>query len=202
MPKFNDKTVRVSAAVYEQLQQMWSAGYSEGTLNYCNHTALDAYELARVLGFEQASLWIQQHDNEYQYAQQTGHWGLDTGQFNGEVICRRIGDIGTTALTNVPRTCIHHSPSGHEWGYGGSGPSDLALDILNWFYPPGQSKEKQVVCHNGYSSRLAWDLHQEFKQEFITQIPREGGIIKADDIHQWLTKHPLVKAGKGSLIEL
>lgn len=84
---------------------------------------------------------------------------------------------------------------GHEWGYGGSGPSDLALDILNWFYPPGRSKEKQVLCFDGQSSRLAWDLHQEFKQEFITQIPREGGVIKTDDIRQWLTIHPLVKEG-------
>lgn len=109
MPKFKDKTVRVAIAVYEQLQQLWSAGYSEGLLNYCDHTALDAYKLAHILGFEQAFLWIQQHDNEYQYAQRTGHWGLDTGQFNGEFVCRRIGDIGTTALTNVPRTCIHHT---------------------------------------------------------------------------------------------
>lgn len=200
MPKFKDKTVRVSAVVYEQLQRVWLVGYSQGLLNYCDHTAVDAYKLARVLYFEQAFLWIQQHNDEYQYAQQTGEWGLSTGKFNGEVVCRRIGDIGTTALTNVPRSCIHHSPSGHEWGYSGSGPSDLALDILNWFYPPGRSKENQVVCHNGYSSRSAWDLHQEFKQEFIAQIPREGGIIKADNIRQWLTKHLLVKAGKDSSI--
>lgn len=30
----------------------------------------------------------------------------------------------------------YHSPTGMSHGYSGSGPSDLALSILNWFIPP------------------------------------------------------------------
>ncbi|WP_250126307.1 DUF6166 domain-containing protein [Chroococcidiopsis sp. CCMEE 29] len=192
MKKFKDTTVRVAAEVYEQLQQMWEVGYSQGRLDYCNHLAPQAHTLARQLGLEQAAQWIRLHQNEYHDAQQNGHWGLDTSRFNGDVVMQRIGEIGTTALTNVPRACIHHSPDGHEWGYLGSGCADLALDILNWFLPP--NKENGVVeCFEGYSSSTAWNLHQEFKRDFISQVPHEGGSIKAEVIRQWialkLTQH-------------
>jgi len=70
------------------------------------------HQLAKQLNFEEAAQWIHLHPTKYSYAQQSGHWGLDTGRFDGTVLCQRIGEIGTTALTNVPRTCIQHSPDG------------------------------------------------------------------------------------------
>lgn len=186
MNKFKDPTIRVTAEIYEQLQQIWQIGYEQGRLDYCNHTAQEAYLLARLFGLEQAANWIQTHQPKYQYAQQHGHWGLDTGEFDGNIICCRIGEIGATALTNVKRACIHHSPKGHEWGYGGSGPADLALDILNWFYPLGETEEECVKCYQGYSSRKAWNLHQSFKKDIVAQIPHEGGTVEAEIIRQWL----------------
>lgn len=185
MNKFKDTTVRVTATVYEQLQQLWQVGYDQRLLDYSNHTALQACQLTRQLGLEQATVWIQRHQVEYTAAQQHGHWGLDTGRFDGNIVMQRIGTIGTTALTNVPRTCIHHSPDGHEWGYLGSGCAELSLDIMNWFFP--FNKENGFVkCFEGYSSSKAWDLHQQFKQEFIAQIPRTGGTIEAELIRQWI----------------
>jgi hypothetical protein len=44
-----------------------------------------------------------------------------------------VGFTVTTDLTETPQPLQHrlrHSPDGFEWGYGGSGPSDLALAIL------------------------------------------------------------------------
>ena len=32
--------------------------------------------------------------------------------------------------TNVPLHAVHHSPEGFNWGYLGSGPSDLAMNII------------------------------------------------------------------------
>ena len=36
-------------------------------------------------------------------------------------------------VVNVSHMIVRHSPDGFEWGYGGSGPSDLALNILILF---------------------------------------------------------------------
>jgi hypothetical protein len=39
-------------------------------------------------------------------------------------------DKNGRACVNIPHSIIYHSPCGFEWGYGGSGPADLALNIL------------------------------------------------------------------------
>lgn len=74
------------------------------------------------------------------------------------------------AQTNVPHLILHHSPTGFEWGYGGSGPADFALNILYLF------TDKET----------AWNLHQQFKWEFIARMPYEGGEIKAETIREWI----------------
>lgn len=75
------------------------------------------------------------------------------------------------ATTNVPHAIVLHSPTGFEWGYGGSGPADLALNIL---YAVTGNKE------------LAMRHYQEFKWTFIAAMPEEGGTIRRDDILSWL----------------
>lgn len=53
--------------------------------------------------------------------------------------------------TNVQRTEIFHSPSGFNFGYGGSGPADFALNVLLMF----TNKE------------TAYSLHQDFKWKYV-----------------------------------
>jgi hypothetical protein len=73
--------------------------------------------------------------------------------------------------TNVPRRITRHSnSSGFEWGYGGSGPADFALNILSVYI--GQE--------------MAEELYQEFKFEFIAQLPHEGGTLKREDVMRWV----------------
>jgi len=79
---------------------------------------------------------------------------------------------GSGAHANVPHRVVYHSPTGFEWGYGGSGPADLALNVLASIVP----------------LRQAWDLHQEFKFKFIAPMPHEGGTIRGEDIRGWLYK--------------
>lgn len=86
----------------------------------------------------------------------------------GDIILRRVNG---SAVANVPHVIKFHSPSGFEWGYGGSGPADLALNIL---YAITGDRE------------LAMQYHQQFKWDFIARVPREGGVIKRDDILKWL----------------
>lgn len=91
--------------------------------------------------------------------------------FDGDVICRReYGRIET----NIPRVITKHSPGGFEWGYGGSGPADFALNILAAYIGTEKAQE------NG--------LYQEFKRQFLATLPFEGGTIKKADIMAWLEK--------------
>ena len=67
---------------------------------------------------------------------------------------------------------VRHSPTGIEWGYGGSGPADLALSILTQ-----------------YAGQEFADRHyQQFKFDVIASIPREGDTITAEKIEQWIDK--------------
>jgi hypothetical protein len=51
----------------------------------------------------------------------------------------------------------NHSPTGFEWGYGGSGPAQLALALL---------------AHALDDDELALRLHQRFKWKAIAPIPQ------------------------------
>jgi Family of unknown function (DUF6166) len=66
---------------------------------------------------------------------------------------------------------FNHSPNGFEWGYGGSGPAQLALAIL-------------LDLTN--DAALSLKLHQLFKKEFIETAPSDGFILTAIQIQEWL----------------
>lgn len=89
--------------------------------------------------------------------------------FKGDIICRRT-EHGPEV--NIPHRFVKHSPAGLEWGYGGSGPADLALNALAMYI--GREKAEE----NG--------LYQEFKREFIATMPTEGGVIKREQVLAWL----------------
>jgi hypothetical protein len=90
--------------------------------------------------------------------------------FTDDIVCSR-GENGPE--TNVPRRIIWHSPDGFEWGYGGSGPSDFALNILSIFI----------------DQDLAERYYQDFKWAFIAPMRREGGVIHQQDIWKWIKAH-------------
>lgn len=86
------------------------------------------------------------------------------------------------------RRLIHHSPSGFEVGYGGSGPADLALSILNAFVPPTGPDDRVKLWRGDRCSRFAWAHHQDFKWEFIAKLPHAGGVIQAKAILAWIER--------------
>lgn len=79
-------------------------------------------------------------------------------------------DDNGNALANIPQSLCLHSPTGFEWGYHGSGPAELALNILNLFVTPA----------------TAHQLHQEFKDRYVATLPRDGGIIHAKEVKRWI----------------
>jgi len=60
-----------------------------------------------------------------------------------------------------------HSPDGFEWGYGGSGPAQLALALL-------------ADCLKDVNRALA--LYQEFKAKVVAGLPRDGWTLTEQEI--------------------
>ena len=65
---------------------------------------------------------------------------------------------------------MNHSPDGFNWGYGGSGPAQLALAIL---------------LHTGMHQETALALYQEFKWDVIAKLPYSDFEIDID-FDEWL----------------
>ena len=79
---------------------------------------------------------------------------------------------GTTVMVNDhllnPRLNLwSHSPTGFEWGYGGSGPAQLALAIL----ADHLENDDQAVR-----------LHQEFKRMVVASLPQSNWTLTPDQI--------------------
>jgi hypothetical protein len=73
---------------------------------------------------------------------------------------------------------VRHSPDGFEWGYGGSGPADLALSILTDVF--------------GGRVELANLYYQEFKFDFVAGWG-DTWVVYENVVSQWLSK----KTGNG-----
>lgn len=77
--------------------------------------------------------------------------------------------------TNVPHLVTHHASDGNfAVGYSGSGPADFALNILEWVLRERGYKGTKVDCFKGQCFRKAWELHQQFKEEFLVNAPDKG----------------------------
>lgn len=82
-----------------------------------------------------------------------------------------VGGRGGSPYSRRPlRHIVYHSPDGFEWGYGGSGPADLARSIL-----------ADVA-----GLRVADALYQEFKSEVIAGLERESFALAEAEIRDWL----------------
>ncbi len=69
----------------------------------------------------------------------------------------------------------NHSPDGFEWGYGGSGPSQLALAILaDYFGPEGDD--------------LVNAIYQEYKREIIARITGDKWEISDHEVKMVIDK--------------
>jgi hypothetical protein len=65
----------------------------------------------------------------------------------------------------------NHSPTGFEWGYGGSGPAQTALAILADYLKDDD---------------LAMRLHQKFKWDMIAKMPHKGWSIPEPFLRGWI----------------
>lgn len=91
----------------------------------------------------------------------------------GKVEVIEIGPDGQPARSYPLKHVVHHSPTGIEWGYAGSGPADCAVSVLSDHLGP--------ECKN-----ILPGLYQRFKDKFIAPMPFGGGEITSDQISEWL----------------
>mgnify|MGYP006935486464 CR=1 FL=1 len=121
---------------------------------------------------------------------------LGTVQESGLYCWRAFGEVHT----NVPRVLSHHSPTGFEFGYGGSGPADLAMNVLHALLPPQPGEEYEPVRTPddkiAFISKAAARHYQEFKFDAIARLPREGGRFLLHDLDEWLEARGLWRFNK------
>lgn len=102
---------------------------------------------------------------------------------------REIGSKRGVLHCNIPRLVVVHSPTGFEIGYGGSGPSDFALNVLEFFARRfhGLSPDEQAGRgDDGKCTAFAWAYHHDFKRQFIARLPEQGGSIPGATVKAWV----------------
>lgn len=93
-------------------------------------------------------------------------WPAPQGLERGRPEVTVIADGKERPLKSFER----HSPDGFEWGYGGSGPSELALALL--------------ADHLGYEPPAT--LYHQYKAQVISRLRHDGWSLGSSDIAAWL----------------
>jgi hypothetical protein len=96
----------------------------------------------------------------------------------GEVKTRTIKINGEVLSPKRSQDTRNHSPDGFAWGYGGSGPAQLALGLLMEF-----TSEKNALA-----------LYQKFKWEKIAPLPQTDFKVELN-IPAWIRESLYEGAG-------
>lgn len=98
-----------------------------------------------------------------------GYSDAERGDGTGPAMVVVVDDAGTRPLKHE----IRHSPAGFSWGFGGSGPADLARSIL--------------ADHLGFVPSP--HVYQAFKGDRVARWPIGGAwSISAAEIDEWLAE--------------
>lgn len=77
-------------------------------------------------------------------------------------------DLTGTRVLNMRTDLRNHSPDGANWGYGGSGPAQLAL----------------ALCCHVLPDNVALGMYQRFKINFVSRIKTDGWSISTDALRE------------------
>jgi len=85
-------------------------------------------------------------------------------KIQGIIVDRKILIDDKQLFPGKSQIIRNHSPDGFSWGYGGSGPAQLALAILLKFH----------------SLQFALKYYQDFKSEFVAKLPQTDFNVEVD----------------------
>lgn len=90
----------------------------------------------------------------------------------GSAQSRQVFIDGVELRPEKSQAVYNHSPDGFCWGYGGSGPSQLALAILLEVLDKDQTLR----------------FYQDFKWEYIAKLDMESDFSFEVDIEEWVER--------------
>ena len=102
------------------------------------------------------------------------------GEF-ADVIAIRHPLDSFTKFTNIPWVMGDNMDKalGYEWGYSGSGPTDFAFNILLHFTDHDESVARAYAI--------------DFREQYLRNMPSEGGRIAKQDIFKFLERMRVTK---------
>lgn len=113
----------------------------------------------------------------------------------------------TGFIAPLPHHALH-GEDGFSWGYGGSGPADLARSLIIHalgssalcttchgtamvLHAGAMADQPEPTpctrCHRGYT--VSMDLYQLFKADVIARLPMTGWTLSHDEVMRWLSQH-------------
>lgn len=93
---------------------------------------------------------------------------------SGILSTRQVFIDGVELDPKAGQEIINHSPDGFMWGYGGSGPAQLALSIV-------------LFITNSITG------YQNFKWEFVAKLPKDKSfevVISNEDFQRFISGNP------------
>lgn len=108
-------------------------------------------------GFEDAVGRLEKHHTQKDVITLVGRWDTKTVLLNGNIVS-----------PDASQKIRNHSPHGFCWGYGGSGPAQLAL----------------AICLELFTKQVAQSIYQDFKWEFISKLPQTNFAVTLGTIDQ------------------
>jgi hypothetical protein len=112
---------------------------------------------------------------------------------NGEATVLVVDDGGKSRDLPARKEVRNHSPTGIEWGYGGSGPAQLALALLCDYFSlveEGREIGRAIATAVGHPLGEDWGddkhkepiqmalrIYQEFKWSTVAKFDRERGFV-------------------------
>lgn len=90
----------------------------------------------------------------------------------GNLATRTVTIDGRPLSPKESLKIVNHSPDGFAWGYGGSGPSQLALAIL--------------LCYTGRDT--AQRLYQRFKWDVVANLEGDFSLSEAEVV-KWIQRN-------------
>jgi len=94
-------------------------------------------------------------------------------EIHGNAATRHVF-VGTDRLDHAESLKhVNHSPDGFNWGYGGSGPAQLAFALLLKFFGPTAAKQ----------------LYQQFKVDYVSTWRQDEDFhINLEEIWRWILR--------------